>query len=112
MATVAPITTPRKATHSAHRTAFGPGKQRTVAQRALHVAQSIALRNDAGDAWTWDTYGLESNDAQQALVIAALLQMALDAREDARAWAWYVDEEMARLEDWERLEELEAHGRW
>jgi hypothetical protein len=111
MATVAQHTTPRKASHSAHRKAFGPGKRRTAAQKAQDVARSIALRNAHGQDWTWQTYGLDGNETQQALVVAALLQNALDAKEEALAQAWYYEEEQARLEEWARLEELEYNGR-
>src|SRR5205814_1790777 len=85
MTTVAQTLTPRKATHSAHRTAFGPGKYRTAQEKARDVAASIAQRHDRGDAWTWATYGLEGNAAQQALVEAALAALdGLAAQDQAR----------------------------
>jgi len=112
MATVAQTPTPRKrATHTAHRLAFGPGKRRTATQKAQDVARSIALKNETGADWTWESYGLEGREDQQALVVAALLQVALDANEEALAQAWYWEEEQARLEEWARLEELEYNGR-
>jgi hypothetical protein len=54
------------------RKAFGHGKDRTDAQKAQDVAVSIAQREARGDTWTWSTYGLEVNEAQQQRVLAAL----------------------------------------
>jgi hypothetical protein len=112
MSTVSPITTPRKrAPHSAHRQAFGPGKKRTATQKAADVARSIALRNAHGQDWTWQTYGLEGREDEQALVVAALLQAALDAKDEAMLQAHYYEQEQRHLEDWARLEAMEVHGR-
>jgi len=40
--------------------------------KAANVARSIAQRRIENRAWTWAEYGLEANQAQQALVLAAL----------------------------------------
>jgi hypothetical protein len=40
--------------------------------KAANVARSIAQRRTEGRAWTWAEYGLQTNPAQQALVLAAL----------------------------------------
>jgi hypothetical protein len=44
------------------------------AVKAANVARSIAQRRTEGRAWTWAEYGLQTNPAQQALVLAALAE--------------------------------------
>jgi hypothetical protein len=112
MTTVPQTPTPRKAVHSAHRRAFGPGKHRTAQDKARDVAASIAQRHDRGDTWTWATYGLDGNPAQQALVEAALAQLEGLAAQDAQQQAQERETEQARLEAWEALQDHEVHGRW
>jgi hypothetical protein len=46
------------------------------AVKAANVARSIAQRQSEGRAWTWAEYGLQANPAQQALVLAALEEVA------------------------------------
>jgi hypothetical protein len=115
MTTIAQTITPiKRATHSGHRKAFGPGKYRTAAEKARDVAASIAQRHDEGRAWSWSTYGLDGDAAegQRRLVEAALTQLTYTAEEEERLQQHYWEQEMARLEDWERMQDLEVHGRW
>jgi hypothetical protein len=77
----------KRATHAAHRKAFGPQRTTTSAQRAQYVAESIALRHDAGQTWTWATYGLEGNIAQQRLVELAL-EVIEGTKAEAEQAAW------------------------
>jgi hypothetical protein len=44
--------------------------------KARNVAASIRTREQEGRVWSWSTYGLEANQAQQALVLAALAEVA------------------------------------
>jgi hypothetical protein len=44
--------------------------------KATHVAVSIHTREAEGRPWDWSIYGLEANPAQQALVLAALAEVA------------------------------------
>jgi hypothetical protein len=46
------------------------------AVKARNVAASIRLREQEGRAWSWSTYGVQTNPAQQALVLAALAEVA------------------------------------
>jgi hypothetical protein len=46
------------------------------AVKAANVARSIAQRRTEGRTWTWVEYGLQTNPAQQALVLAALAEVA------------------------------------
>lgn len=55
-----------------HRPAYGRSRALTPGQRARYVAESIALKEAEGQPWHFADYGLEANDAMQALVIAAL----------------------------------------
>jgi hypothetical protein len=72
MATIAHSPAARK---PHHRRAFGAQRPTTAAQRAQYVAESIALRQDEGRAWSWAEYGLQDNAGQQALVLAALARL-------------------------------------
>lgn len=73
MATLPSFSDARKAPH--HRRAYGAHRPTTPEQRARYVAESIALRQVDGRAWTWGDYGLVGNSAQQALVLAALARL-------------------------------------
>ena len=90
----------KRASHTAHRKAFGPGKHRTPEQRAADVAASIAQRTDHGDAWDWSTYGLDGPDrwAQRRLVEAALAQLDGSAGDETRLQAHFYEEECALRE--------------
>jgi hypothetical protein len=55
-----------------HRKAYGAHRSMSPAVKAANVARSIAQRRTEGRAWTWAEYGLQTNPAQQALVLAAL----------------------------------------
>ena len=59
-----------------HRKAYGAHRPMSPAVKARNVAASIRTREREGRAWSWSTYGLESNPAQQALVLAALKEAA------------------------------------
>ncbi len=95
----------KRAVHVAHRKAFGPTRARTPEQRAQDVAASIAQRNDEGRAWTWETYGLEGNWAQQRRVEAALAKLTWTVEEEARLQAWYWEQEQTRLDELARVGE-------
>lgn len=66
-----------RATHAAHRKAFGARRSRTPEQLARDIATSITLRLDEGRSWTLSDYGLVDNVALRGLVFAALA--ALDS---------------------------------
>ena len=55
-----------------HRRAYGAHRPMSPTVKAANVARSIAQRRIENRAWTWAEYGLEANQAQQALVLAAL----------------------------------------
>ena len=59
-----------------HRKAYGAHRPMCPAMKAAHVARSIAQRRTEGRPWTWAEYGLQANPAQQALVLAALAEVA------------------------------------
>ena len=59
-----------------HRKAYGAHRPMSPAVKAANVARSIAQRRTEGRAWTWAAYGLQANPAQQALVLAALAEVA------------------------------------
>jgi hypothetical protein len=44
--------------------------------KASNVARSIAQRRAEGRAWTFEDYGIAGNPVQQALVLAALAEVA------------------------------------
>ena len=55
-----------------HRKAYGVHRAMRPTVKAANVARSIVQRRTEGRAWTWAEYGLQTNPAQQALVLAAL----------------------------------------
>jgi hypothetical protein len=59
-----------------HRKAYGAHRPMSPAVKAANVARSIAQRRREGRPWTWAEYGLQANPAQQALVLAALEEVA------------------------------------
>lgn len=81
-----------------HRRAYGAQRSTTPAQRAQYVAESIALRQDEGRAWTYETYGIGDNLLMQRLVDAALAKLTWTADEEERLAAWYYEQEQMRLE--------------
>src|SRR5262245_53168800 len=126
MATIHKIAPARNPFTVASRTSFQtarPGwrpRKGTPAQRAQYVAESILLREDAGAGWTWATYGLEDQPAQQQLVSAALDRLRAAQTEAAQqtdaAWGVAYDElealdlsdEAALREAWAQLEATEV----
>jgi len=54
------------------RRAYGAHRPMTPTVKARNVAASIRTREQEGRLWSWSTYGLQANQAQQALVLAAL----------------------------------------
>lgn len=99
----------KRATHAAHRKAFGPGKHRTPEQRAQDVAASIAQRQDEGRAWDWACYGLDADGdwAQRNLVDAALARLYWTREDLEKLAAHHYEEEQARLEELEMGGELD-----
>jgi hypothetical protein len=71
----------KRATHAAHRKAFGAGRKRTPEQLAADIASSILLKLDEGRTWHLAEYGLDTNIALRGLVFAALA--ALDSEGEA-----------------------------
>ena len=59
-----------------HRKAYGAHRRMSPTTKAANVARSIAQRRTEGRAWTWAEYGLQTNPAQQARVLAALAEVA------------------------------------
>ena len=58
-----------------HRKAYGAHRPMSPAVKAPNVAASIRTHGlDITDVATWQRYGLATNPAQQALVLAALDQ--------------------------------------
>jgi hypothetical protein len=43
--------------------------------KARNVAASIRIREQEGRAWSWSAYGLDTNSAQQALVLTAMQEV-------------------------------------
>jgi hypothetical protein len=58
------------------RKAYGAHRSMSPAVKAANVARSIAQRRTEGRAWTWAEYGLQTNPAQQARVLAVLAEVA------------------------------------
>ena len=59
-----------------HRKAYGPQRAMSPTVKARNVAASIRTREQEGRSWSWSTYGLQANPAQQARVLAALAEGA------------------------------------
>ena len=59
-----------------HRKAYGAHRPMSPVVKATNVARSIAQRRTEGRAWTWAEYGLQAQPVQQALVLAALAEVA------------------------------------
>lgn len=59
-------------THKYGRQAFGPGRKRSPAAKALHVAESILLHESAGDTWSWSNYFSDLTSEQCRLAQALL----------------------------------------
>jgi len=58
--------------HKSNRRAFGGHRQASPQQRTQYVAESTALRQDEGRAWTWADYGLLDNPTQQVPLRCAI----------------------------------------
>ena len=60
-----------------HRKAYGAHRPMSPAVKARNVAASIRAHGyDVADLTTWQRYGLQTNPAQQALVLAVLAEVA------------------------------------
>ena len=59
-----------------HRKAYSAHRTMSPAVKAANVARSIAQRRTEGCAWTFEEYGYANNPAMQALVLAALEEVA------------------------------------
>jgi len=59
-----------------HRKAYGAHRPMSLTVKARNVAASIRTREQEGRVWSFADYGLQANPAQQALVLAVLVEVA------------------------------------